>query len=70
MIKFNNITLYTIEEAAEILPVCHQTIRRYLKNGRLRGQKIGGRWLINEESINELLASPVVSSNTGDEVKQ
>lgn len=69
MIKFKGITLYTIEEAAEILPVCYQTIRRYIKNGRLRGQKIGGRWLINEDSINELLASSVVSSDTGDEVK-
>lgn len=70
MIKFDNLTLYTIEEAAEILPIHYQTIRRYIKNGRLQGRKIGAKWYIDGDSIKELLASSVVSSDTGDEVKE
>lgn len=70
MIKFDNLTLYTIEEAAEILPIHYQTIRRYIKSGRLKGRKVGAKWFIDDDSIKALLASSVVSSEDGDEVKE
>ena len=37
----------TIEETAQELLVSTQTVRRYLRSGKLSGQKINGRWLIN-----------------------
>lgn len=45
---------YTIQETAELLKVHHTTIRRALKEGRLKGFRIGTKWLIKKEDIEEL----------------
>lgn len=74
MIKFDKLTLYTIEEAAEIVHLSYTTIRKYLKAGRIKGQKVASRWYVSEEdlkrfTLGEVDTPSVVSSNTGDEVK-
>lgn len=75
MIKFDNApTLYTIEEATEMIQLSYQTIRHYLASGKLRGRKVGNKWYVFEESLKELAigsvdASSVVSSGKGEEVK-
>lgn len=45
---------YTIYETADILKVHHNTIRRAIKSGRLKASKIGTKWLIKREDINNL----------------
>lgn len=45
---------YTIYELADILKVHHHTIRRAIKNSRLKAFKIGSKWLIKKEDINKL----------------
>lgn len=69
MIKFDKFALYTIEEATKIMSLSYHTIRKYILNGELEGRKVGTKWYVTEESIKAYLSS-VVSSNTGDEVKQ
>jgi excisionase family DNA binding protein len=49
------IKFYTIQEAAEDLGVTAQTVRAYLKQGRLKGKRIGRPILITENSIKEFL---------------
>jgi excisionase family DNA binding protein len=49
------IKLYTIQETAEALGVTAQTIRAYLKQGRLKGIRIGRPILITENNIKEFL---------------
>lgn len=64
MIKFDTLTLYTLEETAEKIPVTLATIRKYLREGRLIGQKVGGKWYVDEKSIRAYYgASSVVSSD-------
>jgi len=46
---------YCLEEAMEIFKVSSQTVRKELSEGRLLGVKIGGKWLISKESVNERL---------------
>ena len=45
---------YTIEEVATILKVHHSTIRRAIKDNRLKAFKIGTKWLIKKEDIQRL----------------
>ena len=45
---------YTIEEVANILKVHHTTIRRAIKDDRLKAFKIGTKWLIKKEDIQKL----------------
>ena len=45
---------YTIYEVADILKVHHTTIRRAIKDKRLKAFKIGTKWLIKKEDIERL----------------
>lgn len=45
--------VYTPEEAAEKLKINTETIRRYLRTGKLRGAKLGKQWRISEKQLEE-----------------
>lgn len=47
-------SFYTIYEVADILKVHHTTIRRAIKDNRLKAFKIGTKWLIKKEDIERL----------------
>ncbi len=49
------IKCYTLKEAAEILKVYPDTLRRYIKQGKVNAVKIGARIRITETEINRLL---------------
>ncbi|WP_240840771.1 helix-turn-helix domain-containing protein [Acidaminobacter sp. JC074] len=42
---------YTPKEVAKILSVHEKTVRRYLRDGVLRGQKLGGSWKVSKEVL-------------------
>lgn len=50
-------TWFTVEEIAEILKVHEQTIRGWLRAGRLEGVQIGRRagWRVSESALNRFL---------------
>lgn len=43
--------LYTVEQAAEKLQVDPETIRIWLRAGKLKGIKVGRLWRIREENL-------------------
>lgn len=47
--------MYTVDEVAELASVTSRTIRNYLKDGRLKGRKIGGQWRFTEQNVQDLL---------------
>ena len=49
------IKFYTIPEIAEALNVTPQTIRVYIKKGRIKSQRIGRPILITENNLKEFL---------------
>lgn len=48
--------LYTVADVAELTGLTSRTIRNYLKDGTLRGKKIGVQWRFTEEDINRLFS--------------
>ena len=44
-------TVYTLQEAAQLFGVTERTMRNYLKDKRITGQKIGGIWYFTEETL-------------------
>ena len=49
-----NDEFYTINEVSELFKVHHTTIRRAIKNNRLKAFKIGKKWFIKKEDIKKL----------------
>ena len=45
------VTLFTVEELAERLDIQERTIREYLREGKLQGRKLAGRWYVTDEAI-------------------
>ena len=45
----------TLQQVMEYLQISDATARRMLKDGRLRGTKIGALWRIPRESVEELI---------------
>jgi len=51
--------LVTVEEAAKILKLRRETIRRYIKNGYLKALTLpGGDYRLREKDIQKLLSRP------------
>ena len=49
----------TVEQTAEYLQLCQQTVRRYVRDGRLQAVKLAGQKIrISAASIEKLLNEP------------
>lgn len=45
----------TIDEAAQYLKVCRKTLYRLLRNGSLRGYRVGRQWRLRRDDLAEWL---------------
>lgn len=59
MRQVEGVTLYTILEAAKVLGVTPQTVRLYIKDGRLSARRIGRPYLISGDALKRLVTGPV-----------
>jgi len=55
MITIENMKFYTVQEIAKALNVTPQTVRAWIKQGKLKSQRIGRPVLIKESSLMEFL---------------
>ena len=55
MIKLETTTAYTPTEAAEILHKNPDTVRRYIRSGKLKAQKVGNTWYITDKTLTEFV---------------
>lgn len=46
---------YTLQEVANQLEVTERTVYSYLKNGTLKGEKIGGKWHFSIDDIHQMV---------------
>ena len=49
------IAVYTLSEIENIIGVTHRTLLNYVKDGKLKAAKIGGKWRVTEENLNRFL---------------
>lgn len=49
--KIGSLTLYSVDDLHEMLGVSKMTLRSYLREGRLKGRKLGVQWYVTEEAI-------------------
>ena len=55
MVVIEGIKFYTVREVAKALRVTPQTVRAYIKRGKLKGKRIGRPILITENNLKEFL---------------
>jgi hypothetical protein len=53
--KIKDVTLYSVPDLSQILNVTTVSIRNYIKQGHLKGQKVMGRWFVSEEEVKDFL---------------
>jgi excisionase family DNA binding protein len=49
------IKVYTLKEVAEVLKVTERTLLTYIKEGKLKANKIGGKWIISQENLQNFI---------------
>lgn len=68
-IQVGDMKLYDVEELAEMLYVGLPTIRRYLREGRLKGKKLAKRWYVSEENLKDYFQPEEVSELQSEEAR-
>lgn len=53
--KLQSLPLYTLKELAQLLEVTERTLHTYIKTGKLKGVKIGGKWKVTEENLQKFI---------------
>lgn len=49
--KLGEITLFSLNEISEEMSLSVQTLRRYIKDGKLTAQKLGNNYYVTEENL-------------------
>ena len=55
MKQIGDIKFYDVQEIAKAFDMTPQSIRRFLREGRIKARKFGTRWYATEEAIREYL---------------
>ncbi len=57
-IDIAGVKVYTVPEVAKAMGVVPQTVRDYIKSGRLQARRVGKRFLITEKDIKRFISTP------------
>jgi len=47
--------LYTIQQIMSKIQMSDETIYRYIRRGKLKAIRVGGRWRVSREALDEFL---------------
>lgn len=53
--RLDRFRVYTLAELEPIIGVTHRTLLTYVKQGRLKAVKIGGKWKVTEPNLEKFL---------------
>lgn len=56
--EIGSLKLYSVDDLNEKLGLSKMTIRAYLREGKIRGRKLGVQWYVTEEALREYFAAP------------
>jgi len=54
-IKIKGEEYYLVKDLIEILPLTKDSIKLYLRQGKIRGRKIGTRWYVSNTDLRSFL---------------
>lgn len=57
-VQIGNLTLYTVEELSELLNIQERSIRKFLREGQIKGRKLANRWYVTEEALRAYFEQP------------
>jgi excisionase family DNA binding protein len=61
--------MITVAEAAKRLDLSIEQVRRKLRDGKLKGQRVGGQWFVEESSLHKQEAErPLIPRELLDEI--
>jgi excisionase family DNA binding protein len=55
--KIGGLTLYSVEDLAEILGIQERTLRKFIREGKLKGKKLAKKWYVTEENLKAYFSS-------------
>lgn len=55
MESLSSFQVYTLTELEPVLGVTHRTLLQYVKDGKLRAVKIGGKWRVSEDNLRRFI---------------
>lgn len=53
--SLETLKMYTLTELEPILGVSHRTLLTYVKEGRIKSIKLGGKWKVSEENLRKFI---------------
>jgi excisionase family DNA binding protein len=53
--ELEELKVYSLTEIEPILGVTHRTLLTYIKDGRLKGVKIGGKWKVSGDNLRKFV---------------
>lgn len=56
--NIGGLTLFSVDDLHESLGLSKLTIRNYLKEGKIRGRKLGVSWYVTEDALREYFEQP------------
>lgn len=56
--RIGDLKLFSVDDLHEMLGISKMTIRAYLREGKLKGRKMGVKWFITEESLRNYFNEP------------
>jgi hypothetical protein len=54
-IQVKDTIFYSVSEVSQIFNVTTASVRNYIRQGHLKGQKVMGRWIVLAEGLDEFL---------------
>ena len=60
MIALGKVNLFDLDELSKQFTVTKHTLRKYINAGKLKGQKVGKRWYVSEESLKEFFGTRAI----------
>ena len=55
-LEVSGLKLYNVDEVAEMLKSTKPTIRSYFREGKIKGQKVNGKWYITDDNLKSYLS--------------
>lgn len=57
-VKIGELELYDVEELSRQLGIQERTVRKLLKDGKLRGRKLARKWYVSADSLKDYFSQP------------